>query len=63
MRDPKRIPEILGLLQKIWAYCPDLRLGQIIRNAIDVDDLFYIEDDKMIEGLKYFLKVCEGEHK
>ena len=57
MRDPQRIPEILALLVKIWSKEPDLRLGQILVNATGhMDNMFNIEDDKMLEGLKKFHK-------
>ena len=58
MRDPNRIPEIIVELQKAWLKCPDLRLGQLICSAsylVDKnqkDDPFYVEDDKMLEGIK-----------
>ena len=32
MRDPKRIPRILNLLEEYWSRYPDLRLGQIVGN-------------------------------
>lgn len=54
MRDPNRIPEIMALLQRGWQKVDDWRFGQLIENLkryIGVDDLFYIEDDKMIEKI------------
>ena len=54
MRDPNRIPEIIALLQRGWQKVDDWRLGQLIENLkryIGLDDLFYIEDDKMIEKI------------
>lgn len=59
MRDPKRIPKILSVLEKIWIKCPDLRLGQIIHNAHPSNsDLFYVEDDVMLEALERFLEAA-----
>ena len=61
MRDPKRIPGILKLLEEVWATCPDVRLGQLISNAavtgsLRVEpDIFYIEDDIVERGLVSFL--------
>jgi hypothetical protein len=34
MRDPKRIERILSLLKIYWTKYPDLRLGQILGNAV-----------------------------
>ena len=54
MRDPDRIPEMMKLLQLGWQKVPQWRFGQLIENLkryIGVDDLFYIEDDKMIEQI------------
>jgi uncharacterized protein YihD (DUF1040 family) len=52
MRDPNRIYEIISLIQAGWQKVPDMRFGQIIENLkryIGVDDLFYIEDDRLKE--------------
>lgn len=54
MRDPNRIPEVLAILQQGWEKVPDWRLGQLIENLkryIGIDDLFYIEDDELIEKI------------
>ena len=34
MRDPKRIPRILLLFEKIWLKSPDMRFGQLCENLI-----------------------------
>lgn len=38
----------------VWLSCPSLRFGQLIECAkpINLDDLFYIEDDKLLTELK-----------
>ena len=58
MRDINRIYPIMNELTTIWTtYCPDWRFGQLIENFkkfTEVEDLFYIEDDKMLEVLKKF---------
>ena len=62
MRNPDRIPKILTLLQQGWEKVPDWRFGQLIENLkryICVDDLFYIEDDKMIEKIVDFFALEE----
>ena len=62
MRDPKRIPEILKLLQECWENVPDWRFGQLIENLkryIGYADLFYVEDDKFVQYIKEFFQVEE----
>jgi len=58
MRDVNRIPEILKELERVWRDNPDFRLGQLITVAVRPSDphprTFYIEDDKLLERLKYF---------
>jgi uncharacterized protein YihD (DUF1040 family) len=51
-RDPKRIAEVLDLIEAIWKKHPDLRLGQLIFNTCPrQDDLFYLEDDELYKRL------------
>ncbi len=53
MRDPKRIERILKLVEKIWNDYPDLRLTQLIMNALRMNsDPYYVEDDKLEDALK-----------
>ena len=54
MRDPARIPFILRDLGKLWAETPDLRLGQLIVNAVGRDP-FYIEDEKLVKAIETFV--------
>ncbi len=58
MRDINRIPEILKELERVWRDNPDFRIGQLItvatRPSSSHPTTFYIEDDKMLEGLKSF---------
>lgn len=64
MRDPDRIIHLLGELGKQWSRFPDWRFGQLIENIkrfYGVDDLFYIEDDKMLELIKDFMIEKEKE--
>ena len=58
MRDPKRIPKILKRLEKIWLQHPDLRLGQIfcIVKSISFTDIFYVEDEILIDKIEFLLK-------
>lgn len=60
MRDPERIPEILALLAEVWPHYPDQRLGQLVLNACRGrtaawPDVFNVEDDVMLEGLRSLL--------
>ena len=54
-RNPKRIPGILKILEKIWKKYPDLRLGQLLENAVK-KNLYYMEDEKLMEELEKFYK-------
>ena len=62
MRDPGRIKKILAALRAVWEENPDLRLGQLICNAVREDMLYYIEDDTLVKALeKYYCVDIEGE--
>jgi len=50
MRDPARIPVILGQLEMLWERYPDLRLGQLILNVFR-DDFYHLEDEDLIDQL------------
>lgn len=57
MRDPNRISKVMALLEEGWKKVPDWRFGQLIENLkryIGVQDLFYIEDDKLEEYIKNY---------
>ena len=61
MRNPKRIDPILELIKEIWHKYPDLRLTQLIMNALKIaGDPYYIEDDKLQKALKKYKKLSEG---
>ena len=58
MRDPKRIPKILDELKGIWSTYPDLRLGQLLLNAVRDPILYYLEDEEIIKRLRdYYSEV------
>lgn len=64
MRDQKRITPLLTELSEQWKKFPDWRFGQLIENIkrfYGVDDLFFIEDDKMLELIKDFMTKKEKE--
>lgn len=57
MRDPNRIDLIMTKLTAMWKHNPDWRLCQLLSNVAkevnwEQDDLFYLEDDKLLAGLK-----------
>ena len=54
MRDVNRIDSILARLKTLWKSNPDLRLGQLILNALRDPTLYYIEDEEMIRSLEDF---------
>lgn len=52
MRDPERIKRILNIIQRIWLTYPDLRLSQLLINAVGTQELSYhVEDDVLEEFL------------
>ena len=63
MRDPNRIKPTLELVEQIWEQHPDLRLGQLLVNAVrpsnPVPEIFYAEDDKLVEGLRRFAELMK----
>ena len=62
MRDINRIYPIMNELTTICTTdCPDWRFGQLISNfkcyikfQHNIEDIFYIEDDKILEYIKEF---------
>lgn len=62
MRNPNRIHEICELLEKVWNYVPDWRLGQLVVNLArhaNSYDPFFLEDDKMKQALEEYLAEAE----
>lgn len=63
MRNPKRIEPMLALIREIWYKYPDLRLTQLIMNALKMNqDPYYVEDEKLEKALKEDIKQMEGKH-
>lgn len=54
-RDPKRIPELLELIQTEWEKNPDLRFFQLINNLTSQlgygERAWQVEDSRIIEDL------------
>ena len=59
MRDPERIDKVLEEIGKIWHKYPDLRLGQLIGNVLEGPNLYYVEDNGLVNALK---DMYNGEH-
>ena len=58
MRDPKRIPQIIKLLEEAWKIVPDWRLGQLVSNLMGSgsQDVFFPEDEQWEEMIKIFIE-------
>lgn len=70
MRDPKRIEKVLNVIRLVWSECPDLRLMQLILNALYKSDqmvvsdqsVFYIEDEVLMKTIvEYGLEFVKDE--
>ncbi len=64
MRDSKRIAVLLRILQIGWEKVPDWRFGQLIENFkryVGKQDLFYIEDEDLMEDLVKFFEISEED--
>jgi len=52
LRDPRRIDDIVLALAEVWAQFPDLRLGQLLVNAVrpagPCPELFHVEDAELV---------------
>ena len=64
-RSPEEINNLLNEIGSIWSKYPQLRLGQLISNALYIRspqakskiaavDLFYLEDNSLIEKITKF---------
>jgi len=62
MRDFRRIGRILTKVRQVWEIQPDLRLTQLIMNALKMnEDPYYVEDDKLEKALDEYIKlVCKN---
>lgn len=65
MRDPSRIDKFCNELAELWHKVPDWRFGQLMVNMDQIihihydKDMFYIEDDDMLEIMKDYFKEQE----
>ena len=67
VRDPERIDPVVDELRAVWAAQPDVRLGQLMFNfthwacaQVGQRDLFYVEDDQLLELLRMYRARCTG---
>jgi hypothetical protein len=51
-RPAARIDPLLAELAEEWKKCPDMRLGQLLLFAAGDSDLFDIEDEQLMKGLR-----------
>jgi uncharacterized protein YihD (DUF1040 family) len=52
MRNPERIDRILKLIEDYWKQHPDMRLTQLIMNALNInEDPYYYEDSTLEQKL------------
>ena len=58
MREHERIERILSLIRAQWNQHPDLRLFQLLMNAVgnEQGDPYHIEDDRLEESLRDALR-------
>lgn len=62
MKDINRIERVIKLIKEAWYKHPELRLTQLIMNALKIHrDPYYIEDDFLEDALKEYIKMAEGE--
>lgn len=47
---------ILERFLKLWETLPDLRFGQLIWNAFEGKDFFYVADDTFVQMLEDYYK-------
>jgi hypothetical protein len=64
MRDPTRIDDVLAALRAAWTESPDLRLGQLIVNAVrpahPCPEVFYTEDAALVRGLNSLRELLQA---
>jgi hypothetical protein len=62
---PEQKRAILDKIYSMWLQHPELRLGQLLLNAHSVVsnhkdfDIFYVEDETLVEELKQFCTVIQ----
>jgi hypothetical protein len=60
MRNPARIDQVLAVVREIWQRHPDLRLGQLLINAVQpatpCPELYAVEDTALVRKLESLAK-------
>ena len=58
MRKNEEIIKVMLAVERIWKNFPDMRLSQLLTNAVLdqglVDDIFHIEDKDLVKYLREF---------
>ena len=60
-RTPEQIKLTLAQIKFIWEKYPQLRLGQLLANVLDMSNLYYIDDNALINYLAKSYKVNLNE--
>jgi len=50
-KNPERIKVILDIIKEAWDKNPELRLCQLIGNCFEIEDLYYVEDERLVATL------------
>lgn len=63
MRDPSRIEPFCQELTKLWKLVPDWRFGQLFCNLQRqyCNDLFYVDDERMLELMSDLLNHIDNQ--
>ena len=59
MRDPDRIVDVMAALLVAWQDVPDMRLGQLLVNITGKSDLFYVEDDVLLDEIQEWMETSK----
>ena len=64
MRDPDRLDPMLYTIRQIWQRYPDMRLGQLLVNAINPNtpcpEIFHAEDEVLLAKLQGLLQRAQS---
>jgi len=62
MKNENTIESTLAALAAAWSKAPDMRLGQLLMNACNCDDLeiYNVEDDVLLLKLQAFIARIEA---
>lgn len=52
LKDDRSNKETLDRLREIWEEEPELRLGQLIVNAVPEEDIYFISNESLIKELE-----------